>query len=171
MEIMNYKEMLNNASIIQSLANKVIECSKDYVESRESNIIESMIEYIYSTLKDVMSNGLVTSEFILEIDKYLRGNLWLTIGPFGGDGTGAKLQVHFSRFGSVIRYFMDEDGFWKSQHHVNDECLEYLINHWDQYKINLDKGIRDAIAKTNSTNQYNLQRQLKLHEAVKNFRV
>ena len=89
-------------------------------------------------------------DFILEIDKYLRGNLWLTIGPFGGDGTGAKLQVHFSRFGSVIRYFMDEDGFWKSQHHVNDDCLEYLINHWDQYKINLDKGIRDAIAKTNS---------------------
>ena len=66
---------------------------------------------------------------------------------------------------------MDEDGFWKSQHHVNDNCLEYLINRWDQYKINLDKGIRDAIAKTNSTNQYNLQRQLKLHEAVKNFRV
>ena len=83
MEIMNYKEMLVNASAVQALVNKTIECSKDYVESRESDIIESMIQYIYLTLKDAMSNGLVTSEFILEIDKYLRGNLWLTIGPFG----------------------------------------------------------------------------------------
>ena len=33
MEIMNYKEMLNNASIIQSLANKVIEV----LETKRSN--------------------------------------------------------------------------------------------------------------------------------------
>jgi hypothetical protein len=171
MEIMNYNEMLVNASAVKALVNKTIECSKDYVESRENDIIEGMIRYIYLTLKDAMENHLITKEFILEVDKYLRDNLWLTIGPFGGDGTGAELQVHFSRFDSVIRYFMDKDGFWRSQHRVNDDFLKYLIDHWDQYKINLDKGIRDAIAKINSMNQYNLKRQLELHEAVKNFQI
>ena len=171
MEIMNYKEMLVNASAVQALVNKTIECSKDYVESRESDIIENMIQYIYLTLKDAMSHHLITQNFILEVDKYLRGNLWLSIGPFGGDGEGAVIQVHFSRFGSVIRYFMNEHGFWKSQHHVNDDCLEYLIGHWNEYKQYLDRGIKDAVAKINSDNQYNLKRQLKLHEAVKNFKV
>jgi hypothetical protein len=171
MEIMNYSEMLVNASAVQALVNKTIECSKDYVESRENDIIESMIEYIYLTFKDAMKNHLVTSKFILEVDKYLRGNLWLTVGPFGGDGEGAIMQVHFNRFDSIIRYYMNEHGFWKSQHRVNDHCLEYLIERWNEYKQDLDRGIKDAVAKTNSDNRYNLERQLKLHEAVKNFRV
>jgi hypothetical protein len=66
---------------------------------------------------------------------------------------------------------MNEDGYWKSQHQVNDDCLEYLIERWNEYKQYLDKGIKDAVAKINSDNQYNLKKQLKLHEAVKNFTV
>jgi hypothetical protein len=171
MEIMNYSQMLENANAVKVLVNKTIECSKDYTDLRKDDVIEQMINYIYHTFKSAMELNMVTKEFLLEVDKYLRGNLWLTCGPFGGVGQGAKLQVHFSRSDTIIRYFMNEDGYWKSQHQVNDDCLEYLIERWNEYKQYLDKGIKDAVAKINSDNQYNLKKQLKLHEAVKNFTV
>lgn len=171
MEIMNYNQMLENANAIKILANKTIECSKDYTDLRKDDVIEQMINYIYHTLKSAMELNMVTQEFILEVDKYLRGNLWLSYGPFGGDGRGAQLQVHFSRFDGVVRYFMNENGYWVSQHRVTDDMIRYLIKHWEEYKKYLDQGIKDAIAVTNKANQYKLSQQLKLHDAIKNFQV
>lgn len=171
MEIMNYSEMLENANAVKILVNKTIECSKDYTDLRKDDVIEQMINYIYHTFKSAMELNMVTKEFILEVDKYLRGNLWLTYGPFGGVGRGAQLQVHFSRSDTIIRYFMNKDGYWVSQHQVTDDTLQYLIERWAEYKQYLDQGIKDAIAVTNKVNQYKLSQQLKLHDAIKNFKV
>jgi hypothetical protein len=171
MEIMNYNQMLENANAVKVLVNKTIECSKDYTDLRKDDIIEQMIGYIYHTLKSAMELNMITKEFILNVDSRLRDNLWLTCGPFGGDGYRAQLQVHFSRFGGAIRYFMNEDGYWVSQHNVTDDMIRYLIERWERYKQYLDQGIKDAIAATNNANQYRLSQQLKLHDAIKNFKV
>lgn len=171
METMNYNQMLENANAVKVLVNKTIECSKDYTDLRKDDVIEQMINYIYHTFKNAMELNMVTKEFLLDVDKYLRGNLWLTCGPFGGDGKGAQLQVHFSRFDGVIRYFMNENGYWVSQHQITDDMMRYLIERWEEYKEYLDQGIKDAIAATNKTNQYKLSQQLKLHDAIKNFKV
>ena len=171
MEIMNYNQMLKNANAVKVLVDKTIECSKDYTDLRKDDIIEQMINYIYHSLKDAMKLNMITSEFLLTVDSRLRDNLWLTCGPCGGDGKNAQLQVHICRFGSVIRYFMNENGYWVSQHQVSDEMLRYLIERWERYKQYLDQGIREAIDAANQNNQYKLTQQLKLHEAIKNFQV
>lgn len=171
MEIMNYNQMLENANTVKVLVDKTIECSKDYIDLRKDDIIEQMINYIYRTFKSAMELNMITKEFIFKVDRNLRGNLWLTCGPFGGAGKGAQLQVHFSRSDTDIEYFMNEDGYWVSQHQVTDDILQYLIERWPKYKRYLDQGIKDAIAATNKANQYKLYQQLKLHDAVKNFQV
>lgn len=171
MEIVNYESLLENANAVKTLVDKTIECSKDYTDLRKDDIIEQMIDYIYHTLKNAMELNMITREFMINLDSRLRNNLWLTCGPFGGDGRGAKLQVHFSRFDGVIRYFMNENGYWVSQHQVTDDMIRYLIGHWEKYKQYLDQGIKDAIDAANRNNQYKLNQQLKLHEAIKNFQV
>ncbi len=172
MEIMNYAEMVKNAQIINILSQTTIQCSRDYVASKEQDIIHQMMQYIYCTLRDVMRSDLISNkDFILHIQSYLRGNLWISTGPFGGDGSDAQIQVHFSRFGSILRVFMNDEGYWFSQHIINEDCLKYLINNWESFKINLDKGLQDAIRQVNKENQCAVQRQLNLHEAVKNFKI
>jgi hypothetical protein len=171
MEIMNYNQMLVNANAVKVLVNKTIECSKDYTDLRKDDIIEQMINYIYLTFKSAMELNMITREFIINVDSRLRDNLWLTCGPFGGDGQKAQLQVHFSRLNGEIRYFMNENGYWVSQRHVTDDMLRYLIERWERYKQYLDQGIREAIDATNQNNQYKLNQQLKLHDAIKNFQV
>ena len=131
-----------------------------------------MMGYIHHTLKDVMQSDLINNkDFISYVQAYLRGNLWISTGPLGGDGEGAKIQVRFSRFDGTLRVFMDEDNYWFSQRCVGEECLKYLVDKWADFKENLDQGLQFAIKRTNIDNQREVEHQLELHEAIKNFQV
>ena len=57
MIVMDYSEMINNANIIKDLANKTIECSKDYTDSRSDDIIEQMMVYLEEIVKDVFASN------------------------------------------------------------------------------------------------------------------
>lgn len=171
MEIMNYAEMVNNAKTINYLAQKTIQCSQDYVESKKNDILEQMMEYIYVTLRDFMSSGLVYNKSAHYISKYLCGMLYVRTGAYAGDGTGACIQVYYSSGGGVLRVYMNEEGFWFSQCGIDEQAFEYLVRTWSEFKINLDKGLRETIEKINRKNQIDVERQLALHEVVKNFQV
>lgn len=172
MEIMNYEEMVNNAKIINTLAQKTIQCSRDYVESKKDDILEQMMGYIYLTLKDVMSSDLVyDKEFSSYLSKYLCGKLYITTGRFGGDGEGAVLQAFYHRNEGTLRVYMNDEGFWFSQCSIDESAFGYLVTSWEEFKRDLDRGLKEAIEKNNKRNQYKVKRQLELHEAVKNFQI
>ena len=172
MEIMNYAEMINNAKIINALAQKTIQCSRDYVESKKDNILEQMMIYIHLTLKDVMSSDLVYDiEFSSYLHKYLCGKLYVSAGRYGDDGEGAVIQVFFKGSNGVLRVYMNEEEFWFSQCSIGEETFAYLVKTWNEFKRDLDRGLQEAIEKFNKKNQIKVERQLDLHEAVKNFQI
>ena len=168
MEIMNYAEMIENSKIINALASKTIECSKDYVDSRKDDIIDQMMEYLALTVQDVFASGLdLDNHFCAKAD---RGH-GLTFGRFGGDGEGARLQFFFSQYGMHIRVYFNESGHWYSQKQISDEGLKNLINNWHEYKTSWNQAITNGINYVNSSKSRALKKQLELHEAVKNFQI
>lgn len=170
MEIMNYAEMLNNANLIKALANKTIECSKDYTDSRKDDIIDQMMEYIAETVSDVFESG---------ID--LNGAFWqkanqmpnFTFGRFGGDGDGAKLQFWYNtgHTGTYIRTYFKDEEYWYANKEISDAGLKSLIDNWPHIKQSFNIAIRNGINAANRHLNDRVSEQLALHEAVKNFQI
>lgn len=173
MEIMNYNQMLENANAVKVLVNKTIECSKDYTDSKKGDIVEQMVEYIQRTLSVVCALEKRERNVVIGyIMKYLHNGLRIISGPFGGDGEGAAIQIFFNRFsGDLIRAYVCEDGYWFSQKKISDKGLECLIECWSQTKEDIDTGIKEGVYMLNLGKKSELEKQLKLHEAVKNFKI
>lgn len=168
MEIMNYKEMLVNAKLVQELTAKTIECSKDYVDSQKTNIIDQMMDYVARLINPILKSNIdidtAFSRIVVNMDH-------LMFASFGGDGKGARAQFHFKCNGTYIRCYFNEIGYWYTAKDIDDPGLKYLLDHWEEYKKEWDRGIQCKIDGINATNSRKLQKQLELHEAVKNFKV
>lgn len=168
MEIMNYSQMIENSNIITALANKTIECSKDYVESRKDDIIDQMMEYLALTVSDIFASGIdLDSHFSAKASR----GYGLSFGSFGGDGTGARLQFWYNQYGMYIRAYFNESGYWYTGKSISDTGLKNLIDNWDAYKRSWNDAITNGIQHVNSHKTHQLEKQLKLHEAVKNFQI
>lgn len=170
MEIMNYAEMIENASLIKALANKTIECSKDYTDSRKDDIVDQMMEYLALTVQDVLVSGIDKEKaFRNQADQ----GYGLRFGDFGGDGRGARLQFWYNTGGNgaYIRAYFNEEGYWYSAKQISDNGLRGLIRDWPEYKSSWNEAITNGINAVNKDLEYKLAEQLKLHEAVKNFKI
>lgn len=168
MEIMNYSQMIENSKLVNALANKTIECSKDYVDSRKDDIIDQMMEYLALTVEDVFASGIDLDRSFCE--KACRG-YGLSFGRFGGDGEGARLQFWYNQYETYIRVYFNETGYWYSAKNISNIGLKNLINNWDEYKKSWNNAIKSGINYVNSSKAYELKKQLELHEAVKNFQI
>ena len=109
MEIMNYAEMIENAKVINTLASKTIECSKDYTDSRKGDIIDQMMEYLALTVQDVFASGI---DFDCYFCQQANKGYGLSFGSFGGNGTGARLQFWYNQYDTYIRVYFNETGHW-----------------------------------------------------------
>jgi hypothetical protein len=168
MEIMNYAEMIENASLVKTLANKTIECSKDYTDSRKEDIVDQMMEYLALTVKDVLTSGIDKNPRFRDLAGRGEG---LSFGNFGGDGTAARLQFYFYYDSQCLRVFFNEFGHWYSSKNISDIGLKYLIKNWEEYKRSWDRAITNGINAVNKDLECKLVRQLELHEVVKNFKI
>ena len=173
MEVMNYNQMLENANAVKVLVNKTIECSKDYTDSKKDDIVEQMVEYIQRTLSGACALEKHERTVVIGyIMKYLHNGLRISSGPFGGDGKGACIQIFFNRLsGDLVRAYVCESGYWFSQKQISDKGLECLIECWSQIKEGIDAGIKEGVYMINLGKKGELERQLKLHDAVKNFKI
>lgn len=170
MEIMNYAEMLSNANVIKALANKTIECSKDYTDSRKDDIIDQMMEYIAETVSDVLE-----SEVDLDREFWEKANQTphITFGRFGGDGASARLQFWYNtgKDGTYIRVYFNEIGYWYAAKEISDTGLKSLIDGWPRIKQSFHIAITNGINAANRSLNNKVIEQLALHEAVKNFKI
>jgi hypothetical protein len=104
--------------------------------------------------------------------KYLRGLFCISAGPFGGDGEGATIQIFFNRReGDSIRAFAYGSDYWFSSKKISDNGLQYLIENWDKIKNGIHKGIEEGFYMLNLGRKNKLEKQLRLHESIKNFQV
>lgn len=168
MTIINYEEMIHNANLVKTLANKTIECSKDYVGARKDDIIDQMMEYLAETVHDVLVSGIDLDTSFCERANKGDG---LSFGRFGGNGTGARLQFFFNYGNTYLRVYFNEDGYWYATKEISNSGLKYLIDHWDKYKQSWNDAIQYGIVRMNSSKASELEKQLALHEAVKNFQI
>lgn len=168
MTIMNYTEMINNANIIKELANKTIECSKDYVDARKNDIIDQMMDYLMETISDVFASNLDRDE---SFRKRANAGYGLSFARFGGRGVGARLQFWYNQDGTYLRVFFNETGYWYDAKEISNDGLKNLIDIWDEYKLSWDSAITSGIRHMNSAKVHELEKQLAIHEMVKNFKI
>lgn len=173
METMNYNQMLENANTVKILVNKTIECSKDYTDSKKDDIVDQMIEYIQRTLSGVCTLNQKDRDVIIGyIMKYMNNGMCISSGPFCGEGEAAAIQISFNRFdGDLIRAYACEYGYWFSERKISDKGLECLIGRWEDTKKCIDVGIKEGVYMLNCGKKTALEKQLKFHEAVKNFKI
>lgn len=167
MEIMNYKEMLVNASAVKVLVNKTIECSKDYTTIKSNDVLEQIAEYIAGTLSDILHDPII-SDFTFR--GYAVSN-HLSFANYGGAGKGAQAQFFFSHEGTHLRLYFNAIGHWWADKIVTDNGMKSLIRDWPEIKRQINEGLKRGIDQHNKQLSSQLSRQLELHEAVKNFRV
>ena len=168
MKIMNYEEMINNATLVKELANKTIECSKDYVDSRKNDIIDQMMDYLAATVHDILVAGIDLDASFCE---RASGRFGLSFGRFGDDGEGARLQFFYHQYGTHLRVYFNEDEYWYVSKNISDDGLKQIIDDWDKYKEGWNEAIKYGIIRMNSRKASALEKQLALHEAVKNFQI
>lgn len=173
METMNYQAIIANYEVVKALTNKTIECSKDYTDSKKGDIIDQMVEWISSTLSDIsVLDNHALNVIISYVMKYLKGTFHISSGPFCGDGEGATIQIFFNRFnGDLIRAYSYGSDYWFSTKNISDQGLQYLIKHWDGIKDDIHTGIKEGVYMLNKGRQSALEKQLELHEAIKNFQI
>jgi hypothetical protein len=173
MDIISYEGLIANMEMVNKLVNKTIECSKDYTDSKKSDVIDQMVSYISNTLSDIsMLNNNDRQIVVSYIMKYLKGVFKISSGPFGGNGEGATIQIFFDRFdGDLIRVYSYSSEYWYERKSISDKGLQYLIKYWDETKECINTGIKEGIYMINRGRQEALKKQLELHEAVKNFKV
>ena len=170
MEIINYAEMLDNANLIKALANKTIECSKDYTDSRKDDIVDQMMEYLALTVQDVLASGIDLDRTFCEQANRGQG---ISFARFGDDGTGARLQFWYNSGsnGAYIRAYFNEEGYWYSAKEISDSGLNSLIDGWPSMKQSWNTAITNGINAANRNLNHRVTEQLALHEAVKNFKI
>lgn len=174
MEITNYTELVTNMETVKKLVNKTIECSKDYTDSKKSDILYQMIYYIHKTLRHIITLSQGEREIVVSyIMKYIRGILAIDSGVWRIVNIGeTQIRVKFNRFsGDGLEVFMNEHDCVFAKQHISDQGLEYLIKYWDETKEGIDAGIKEGVYMINRGKQEALKKQLELHEAVKNFKV
>ena len=173
MEIMNYNQMVENLKAIEILSRKTIECSKDYVDTQKGRILDQMAEYIYKTLKDIMTLDVKQQSVVISyIMKYVRGIFSIKSSNYLINGLTATVQISFTRFNQDrIELYMKHDGYWFEHNNLTDEGLKYLIRYWDEAKEGMHAGIKEGMHMLSIGSQSALKNQLELHNAVKNFKI
>jgi hypothetical protein len=168
MEIMNYSKMLENAQAVKVLANKTIECSKDYTDIKKDDVLEQIAEYIFNTVNDILHDPICHDKTFSDRASQ---NPVLSFGKYVGDGKGANVQFFFSREGTHLRLYINAISYWWADKIISDNGLKALIRNWPEYKKLMTISIKDGINAHNHKLQNNLSRQLELHDAIKNFQV
>ena len=168
MIVMNYSEMLHNASVVKRLANKTIECSQDYIDSQKDDIVDQMMDYLMETVRDVLASDIHLDSDFRKIARYGHG---LSFADFGGDGTGAAMQFFYNNCGTYVRVFFNENGYWYADKKITNYGLQNLIKDWPVYKQSWSGAIANGIQSVNQRLSQKLAAQLELHEAVKNFQI
>lgn len=167
MEIMNYNEMLENANAVKALANKTIECSKDYTDVKSNDILGQIAEYIANTISDVLHDPICQD---ITFRNHASGG-GLSFASYGGDGRGAQAQFFFSTEGTHLRLYFNAIGYWWADKKVTDNGLKALIKMWPEMKQQMNYAIKRGIDRCNERLSTQLSRQLELHEMVKNFKI
>ena len=170
MEIMDYSEMLKNSQVVTSLVSKTIACSKDYVEARQTEVIDQMMEWTFATLKPIFDSG-IDHEKRFRMSTHIRELQFADMHSDKQPNRRARAQFFCHIDGDTLRVFFDENGYWYEQKKLNDGMLKFLLSNWAEYKEVVDAGIRRAIEYTNRCASSRLDEQLKLHKALKDFRV
>lgn len=173
MEIMNYNQMVENLKAIEVLSRKTIECSQDYVDTQKGGILDQMAEYIYKTLKDIMTLDIEKQSVVMSyIMKYVRGIFSIQSSNYLVNGLTATVKISFTRFNQDrIELYMKHDGYWFEYEKLTDEGLRYLIRYWDEAKEGIHAGIEEGMHMLSIGHQSALKSQLALHDAVKNFKI
>jgi hypothetical protein len=167
MKIMDYNQMLENANAIKVLANKTIECSKDYTDVKSNDILEQIAEYIANTISDVLHDPICQDT---TFRNHASGG-GLSFASYGGDGSGAQAQFFFSIEGTHLRLYLNAIGYWWADKQVTDNGLKRLIKDWPAIKQQMNDAIKRGINRCNERLSKQLSRQLELHEMVKNFQI
>lgn len=170
MEIMDYSEMLANSRVVTSLAAKTIACSKDYVEARQADVIDQMMEWTYATIKPIFDSG-IDQNPKFRMATHIRELRFADMSSDTQRHRRARAQFFCHIDGDTLRVFFDEDGYWYEQKKINDGMLQFLLSNWSEYKDVANAGIRRAIEHANRSASCQLEAQLKLHKALKDFRV
>ena len=169
MEIMNYLEMLENAETVKKLTEKTIECSKDYVESRKTDVIDQMLEYIMNTLSDILHSDLINSHVFRRQANLSKG---LSFSSFGTSRGPASVQFFYNNGdGTYLRAYFTQQGYWCEQNNLSQSSLSCLIKEWPEYKTSWKNNLKWAINAVNERASKDLAKQLEIHETIKNFTV
>ena len=170
MEIMNYNQMLENANAVKVLVNKTIECSKDYTDIKSDDILDQIAEYIANTISDILHDPICKDPTFYN---HVKGG-GLSFGRYGSvsqKAAGANAQFFFSCEGTHLRLLFNPIGYWWEDKKVTDNGLQCLMRDWPVMKKQMDHAIQAGINHHNERLSTELSRQLKLHDAIKNFQV
>lgn len=170
MEIMNYSQMLENAQAVKVLVNKTIECSKDYTDIKSDDILDQIAEYISNTISDILHDPICQDPTFYN---HVQGG-GLSFGRYGSisqKAAGANAQFFFSCEGTHLRLLFNPIGYWWEDKKVSNNGLQCLIRDWPVMKQQMDRAIQAGINHHNERLSTELSRQLKLHDAIKNFKV
>ena len=170
MEIMNYNQMLENANAVKVLVNKTIECSKDYTNIKSNDVLDQIAEYIAETISDILHDPICQD---VTFYNHAKGG-GLSFGKYGSissKGASANAQFFFSCEGTHLRLLFNPIGYWWEDKKVSDNGLQCLMRDWPVMKQQMDRAIQAGINYHNERLSTELSRQLKLHDAIKNFTV
>lgn len=172
--VTDYTQLVETSMKVKEITESTIQENVKYIKIKGNSVLEQISEYIYETLKPILSTDIYKENKFISSACMYNGRFRLRFSDRVIDGKEYNVLLMIDGCNFHYESARELVYFNVNGYHINDVSIEripFIVEHWKGLKESIGRMIPYAIEECNKANLRRLEKQKEMSEVINSFRL